>query len=136
MKEDEVIQLGLPLVITRLSFSSVTPSLLAPLLSLSVADDRRQIGDILVNQAAFTVPEPAEEVAAAASSTVDGDSAGTAAAASQSIAPLAVCTEVVPASITDVKIGIGSICPAGEYGDISNGGECTLCERGGFYADT
>lgn len=121
----------LPPIVSHLSFSAVEPARLAALLNASVLQSK--IGSIIVTQDSFS--RIAKVSSSQASATSSNETSTSTASASQSIALLPGCTEMVPAAL-DIKIGVGSICEAGTYADISNNGVCTSCERGGFYSET
>jgi hypothetical protein len=110
---------------------------------------------VMVNKAAFDVlPTGDPSTVSSASKSQSATSNTSNAVASQNIALLPMCGmgDVVPALDFGIPIGVcgsssdgpeacngGTLCPPGQFADMSNSanrGECTLCERGGFYADT
>lgn len=133
--------------VSQLTLQSVDSDHLPALLqaissSASAANSstRREIGAIIVEQGAFVVQQEEPEAplgSIAGTETLTGNAASSA-ATNRVIAPLADCgmDGVVPATDFAVPIGIGAVCPTGEFADLGNSGACSPCNRGGFYADT
>lgn len=155
-------ELTLPLEVTQLTLSSVDSARLPLLLqeisasksastanvpASSSASSSSTIGSIIVEQDAFVVVQPNStgEESPLGSTSPDADAVIRTEGTNRSIAALAECgmDGVVPATDFDVPIGLCKesdaacgLCPLGEFADLGNGGTCTKCDKGGFYANT
>lgn len=123
---------NLPGNIAQLAFSGVKPSSLSQVITNAV--QQSQIGAIIMNPGAFSGSSSAS-LASGTFSPPNNETIVSKSSSSPSIAALPECAELVPTSAMDIKVGVGSICLAGAYADISNNGDCTPCDRGGFYSD-